>query len=145
MDSKDAYGIALKIADLYFKVLQFFIAICTLFGGWIVVKGLPDGTLERMLLAVIFLASTGTLLKGQLTLLKRADAAINLSEQRLEKSMGDVPPQVKPLFAVDATARGRLGTVIGMGGVILAILVLIFVAGDSTQKDGFANLWEIAS
>lgn len=128
MDSKDAYEIALKIADIYLKALQFFIAICALFGGWIVVDGLPQGYLNRGFLCVIFLASTGTLLFGKLSLLRRAGAAIELSRLRLETQNEPIDSAVAPLFSAKAMNSTRNGTVVGMCGVILSVILLIITA-----------------
>lgn len=145
MNSNEAYAVALKIADLYLKALQFFIAICTLFGGWIVVNGLPPEENVRALLAVIFLTSSGTLLLGQLHLLKRSSAALALSAQCFEKEHGDIEPAVAPLFATGATKFDRFGTLIGMGGVIVAIVCLIFLAKIDDESKKATETQEIAA
>ncbi|MEQ3710529.1 MAG: hypothetical protein ABNH38_12155 [Tateyamaria sp.] len=127
MDSAAAYDIALKIAGLYFTVLQFFIAICTLFGGWIIAGGLPNGTFEKWALVVVFVASTGTLLFGQLQLLKRSNAAISLSKRLLEEEGTAIAPDTAKLFSEEGEKTHWLGTILGMGGVIIAIVALILV------------------
>ena len=125
MDSAAAYDIALKIAGLYFKVLQFFIAICSLFGGWIVVSGLPDEPFDRWILVVAFVASTGTLLLGQLQLLKRSNAAVALSKKLLEQEGTVLDPSTTKLFSGSGEKPHWLTTVLGMGGTIIAIVLLI--------------------
>ncbi|MEO9576648.1 MAG: hypothetical protein ABJ360_02100 [Roseobacter sp.] len=125
MDSAAAYDIALKIAGLCFKVLQFFIAICTLFGGWIVVSGLPPDPSTRWVLVIAFVASTGTLLLGQLQLLKRSNAAVALSKKLLEAEGTTLDPNTAKLFSGKGEKPHWVTTVLGMGGTIVAIVILI--------------------
>ena len=130
MESKDAYDIALRISDLYIKSLQFFIAICTLFGGWILVKGLPDELWARGLVALIFGGSTFAILLGQLGLLSRIDAALSLSKT-LSNAGSD--PKIAPLFALQGR-KARIETALGMGVVIVATVALIFMTDVSKES-----------
>lgn len=134
MTSKEAYDIALKIAEVYSKNLQFFVAICTLFGGWIVVNGLSDSSAERALLFFAFVGPTVALLIGQVQLVRRADAAIKLSRRLLVGELdSDVPAEVKPLFNAGENASFKQVTQLGMGIVIVAVALLIVFA-EPVQK-----------
>ncbi|WP_138465471.1 hypothetical protein [Poseidonocella sp. HB161398] len=82
MTSRDAFDIACAVSAIYVKVLQFFIAICTLFGGWIIagetVRALPVAGWERLGLIAIFLASAGSLALGLVQLARRSNAALEI-------------------------------------------------------------------
>lgn len=130
MESFQAYEIALKISDLCAKALQFFIAICSLFGGWVVVKGLPCDTSIRIFIALSFVFSTGAIMGTLLVFIRRAYAAIALSKQLYHEDSSALDPSVVPLFAKNDTLFSRYGAVVGMGVVILSITILIFLAPD---------------
>ncbi|MET1415588.1 hypothetical protein ABVF61_25175 [Roseibium sp. HPY-6] len=134
MESSQAYDIALKISDLCAKALQFFIAICSLFGGWVVVKGLPSDIQIRTFIALSFVFSTGAIMGTLLLFIRRADAAIALSRQLYLEGSGEIGPLVMPLFAKNDTLFSRYGAVVGMGVVILSIAILIFLAPDSDDN-----------
>jgi len=135
MGSSEAYDIALKISDLCTKALQFFIAICSLFGGWVVVKGLPCDLWIRLFVSLSFVFSTVTIMLTLLLFIRRADAAIALSRQLYLEGEREIDPKVQPLFAKNDSLFGRYGGAVGMGVVILSITVLIFLAPDIKTVD----------
>lgn len=130
VNSKDAFDIALGIGEIYMGNLKFFIAICTLFGGWVVTTGITAEGFDKLLLLLSFLGPTCAMLAGQLGLAKRADAAMELSQRLLAEESdfkGDLikQPQVAPLFSINKTVFAKNGTIVGMGAAITAISLLI--------------------
>jgi|GEM_PF-4513197 len=130
MNSKDAYDIAAKIVDLILKNLGFFIGICSLFDGWIVVGGsLHDLAIgKKRALAFIFSAASITMVSGQISLLKRATAALAISRTLYEIENTTTPKLLEPV-KLALFDQGRIWpTIYGMGGVILFLNMLILFA-----------------
>ena len=124
MESKDAFDVALKIGGIYSKNLLFFIAICTLYGGWIVVNGIPDSVNRHFLLAA-FLGPSLALWIGQVILVKRINAALVLARDLFESEEGrKISDGASPLFMSGFTWVTHLGA----GIVVVAVSLLVLLS-----------------
>ena len=127
MTSKEAYDIALKIADNVMRSLQFFIAICTAFGGWTLagdtIAELDKPGLWRFLIVGVFTASTSGLLVGVINGLKRLNAALDVSRDFFEKENNGLSEAAKRLHVLGSIKRPA----IAMGAVILLVDALILL------------------
>lgn len=141
MTSKDAYDNALNIGDKAMRQLQFFVAICIAFGGWIFVGETIVGYdvlgLRRFLIAAVFSVPTLGLLVGTTQALKRLNAALDVSKNLFEKENKDLfEKENKRLSEAANRLHAHQNVTIAymaMGGTILVIdlLILLHVGGDS--------------
>ena len=126
MDSKEWYDVALELAKISATATQFFIAICTAFGGWIIaggtVRAWPVFDRRRFYLMAIFASSSVAILLAQFKVMARIDAALAMSKS----AIGEIPPNALPLFAPTSPWI----TIVGMGGVITFLCVLILTMKD---------------
>ena len=124
MTSKDAYDIALNIADKAMGHLKFFVVICTAFGGWMFagtdINGL-DQMYSRVVLALIFTISTSGLLVGTTDAMGRLNAALDVSRALFEKENNGLSEAAKRLHAHGSINRNRFA----MGGTIALVDAII--------------------
>jgi len=88
MTAADAYGFAIELANLMSKNIQFFIAVCTAFGGWIIagktIKQMPRFNRDRIILAVCFCFPTLAMAYSQAALGARINGALETSMEMLK-------------------------------------------------------------
>ena len=130
MNSKDAYDIAAKIVDLMLKNLTMFIGICALFGGWIIVEGSVGGLSipKRWLLIIIFSAATVTMIVGQYSLIRRASAALAVSQELFKQENAENDAMLSDSKMALFSQGKNWPTLVGMGAVVAGVDLLIYFA-----------------
>ena len=135
MTSKDAYDIALNIADKAMRQLQFFVAICIAFGGWTFVgetiAGLDLWEPKRFLIAAVFTAPTLGLLVGTIDALKRLNAALDVSREIFEKENNGLSEAAKRLHVHGNVWRARI--VMSVTILLIDAVILLYGGGNSDQ------------
>jgi len=145
MTAADAYGIAIDLADQMSKIIQFFIAICTAFGGWILagktIRQMPQVGRERFLVAVCFAIPTIGMVVAQIALSKRINGALEIASHRIKND--DEVSQYSN-SAMFEPFHHWINTVPMLGVIGAVILLIRFVEttsepSDSSESSGRSN------
>lgn len=132
MTSNDAYNIALKLGELASKSVQFFIAICALFGGWALVGGtitcLDKYGFSRIMIAVAFLVPTSGIVYSVVSALRRSNAALILSKELIEKEGREFSDAVNKLHK-------PADIMVAKTAMILTIAIICFIVLYHTNDD----------
>lgn len=124
MTAADAYNIAISLADLQAQTIQFFIALCTVFTGWVIagksIRNMPRLSHDRMILTIGFCIPAISTTYAQSLLSDRINAALQTA-----RSLAEMEPKVSPHIdtALFTTFDSRINTV-PMAGVTVAIALL---------------------
>lgn len=134
LDPLETYKIAIEIGKMYLTLLQFFVAICSLFGGWIVINGLPRGILTRFLLSITFFIPTVSIVFGMATLSKRADSAIYLARKTAEAQGVVLSGESVAMFRISPESPYPGYEILGMIFVSMGICALILFSKVNQVK-----------
>ena len=148
MPGAEAIGVALKIAGLGLNNLNFFIAICAAFGGWMMTaKRLPPAMGRwRFVMTVIFVVASGSIALGTVGLVDRASLALQVAEEQIREEDIEGKQALLKLVSTNACLPSReICMVIGSPGaftpwalaivlVAMAVFILVFPAPKSEAE-----------
>lgn len=128
MSIKESYDIALAIANIAMRNLQFFIMISIAFGGWIFagddIRNFGKFAPERFLIAIIFTIPTVGLLVGTVEALVRLNAVFDVSKEFFEKETESLNNAAKKMYAHMDVKRAAF--FMGATVVFINSLILFF-------------------
>lgn len=126
MTGVEAYNIATKIAEIAMRNMQFFVAVCTAFGGWTLagstIVQLPPFGLGRILIAGIFTVAALGLVFGTYKMMRRLNGAVEVSKDLFRKENGELSKaaeQMHLLGNIPAVIALMLFTIALIDGIIL--------------------------
>ncbi len=124
MTSKEALDVAMNLADKAQKHIQFFILICTAFGGWVLVSKNTFSIIECALMVLVFSGAAIGLLLGELDIMRRLNAALLFASKKFELEEDAIQTDTRPLFAETNTKNAA----IAMGLTILFVNAILATA-----------------